>query len=295
MKRTPSTLEELVAPLSEAQFLALLRERKLTLLRGADAERYTALLNWDMLVRMIERGEHPRSLTEFRLIKESVMAPPERWLSRSQTGDGNQVDIAKVEAFMAQGFSLTLTPIEAHVPHLAALCDNIRAQLFEQIKVGVIVTTGTAAFKLHYDPEDLIILQVEGAKRWRIYGPAVSNPVIGMPQQTPPPEEGPIFDEVLRAGDFLFVPGGHWHHCENGPARSLHLGIFFQPPTGWHAIKAFTSDLLAEEMFRTPLTRFEGGADLATLEADFKSRAIETINRLKLDEFFAAWIKTRRD
>jgi ribosomal protein L16 Arg81 hydroxylase len=86
-----------------------------------------------------------------------------------------------------------------------------------------------------------------------------------------------IFDELLEAGDFLFVPGGNWHRCENGPGRSLHLGIFFQPPTAWHFIKALTSELLADETFRTPLTRIDDASDLATLEADFKERAIENI------------------
>ena len=92
---------------------------------------------------------------------------------------GEAPNIAKVEAYLAEGFNLCITRIDEHAPHLTALCDDIRARTFEQIKIGVIVTTGKiGAFKLHYDPEDLIILQVEGSKRWKIYGPAVSNPVI---------------------------------------------------------------------------------------------------------------------
>jgi hypothetical protein len=292
MLKTPSTLAELVAPLSEAEFRTLLRERRLTLLRGSNSERYGTLLNWDLLVGMIERGEHPRSLADISLSRESITVPPDRWLMKNPEGSGNKVDVAKVEAYLAHGFSLVVTRIDAYAPQLATLCDDIRSRSFEQIKVGVIVTTGRAgAFKLHYDPEDLVILQVEGSKRWKIYGPAVSHPVIGMPEQLPPPEDVPIFDEVLHPGDFLFVPGGNWHRCENGPARSLHLGIFFLPPTGWHFIKALTSELVSDEMFRTPLTRLGGALELAKLEADFKIRAIENINRLKLNEFFADWIK----
>jgi ribosomal protein L16 Arg81 hydroxylase len=294
MLKTPSTLEELVAPLSEAEFLSLLRERKLTLLRGSNADRYRNLLSWGLLVGMIERGEHPRSLADLSLSRESVTVPADRWLTKNVAGAGNKVDIAKVEAYLAQGFSLCITRIDEHAPHLTTLCDDIRSRSFEQIKVGVIVTTGKdGAFKLHYDPEDLIILQVEGSKRWKIYGPAVSHPVIGMPPQAPPPEDAPIFNEVLQPGDFLFVPGGNWHHCENGTGRSIHLVFFFLAPTGWHFIKALTSELVADEMFRTPLTRLAGAEELATMEADFKLRAIDTINRLNLHEYFADWIRAR--
>src|SRR5277367_1294598 len=164
MQSAPVTLEELVAPLSEEDFLALLRTRELTLLRGTNPNRHKALLNWDMLIGMIDRGEHPKSLVEFKLARESVMVPPEHWLVRA--GDANKVDPAKLKKFIDDGFSLIITPIDGHVPALGALRDNIRARLSEQIKVGVIVTAGSrgGAFKLHYDPEDLIILQVEGSK-----------------------------------------------------------------------------------------------------------------------------------
>jgi ribosomal protein L16 Arg81 hydroxylase len=293
MLKPPSTLEELVAPLSEAEFLSLLRERKLTLLRAAKADRYTGLLNWKLLRGMLEHGLYPKDLVHLRLSRDSVNVPLDRWFSKDSSG-GGKVDVAKVDAYLAEGFNLCITCIDECAPHLTALCNDIRARSFEQIKIGVIVTTGKfGAFKLHYDPEDLIILQVEGTKRWKIYGPAVSNPVIGMPQQEPPPEQAPIFDEVLKPGDFLFVPGGNWHRCENGPGRSLHLGFFFQPPTGWHFIKAVMSDLVADEAFRKPLTRLAGGAELAVMEADFKRRAIDAINRLNVREYFTDWIKAR--
>lgn len=292
MKSPPSTLEELVAPLAESEFLELLRTRKITLVRGSEPHRYTPLMNWAMLRGMLDRGEHPNSLVEFRLTRESVMVPPEHYLRRSRVREGNEVDPAKVDAFLAQGFSLIITPLDPYAPHLAALSADIRARLRERIKIGVVVGSGTGgALKLHYDPEDLIILQVEGSKRWRIYGPVVSNPVIGMPKPPTPREVAPIFDDVLHAGDFLFVPGGNWHHCDNGPSRSLHLGIFFAAPTAWHVVKAFTSQLLDDELFRTPLTRLDGTTDRAAMEAEFKNRAIERIRHMELDAFVSDWAK----
>jgi ribosomal protein L16 Arg81 hydroxylase len=278
--------------LTEAEFLLLLRERKLTFVREANRDGYADLLSWAALKHMIECGQHPRGIVDFRVVKESVTIPPDRWLTKNKVDGTNKVDIVKIEEFLAQGFSLVITPIEKHVPMLETLCENLRSRLPERIKVGLIVTTGTGgAFKLHYDPEDLIILQLEGTKRWQIFGPAVSNPIIDMPRKPPPPEGAPIFDEVLQPGDFLFVPAGIWHHCQSGPDRSLHLGVFFVPPTGWHAVKALTSQLLAEELFRTPLTRFEGASELEATEADLKDRLIEKIHQFKFNEFLAGWNK----
>ena len=259
-------------------------------MRGADPARFETLLTWDDLVGMIERGDHPRSLVEFRLARESVMVPPERWLVRSLADNSNKVDMAKILRFMQEGFSLIITPVDPHVPALAALGASIRSRLSEKIKVGVIVTTGSGgAFKLHYDPEDLIILQVEGSKRWQVFGPPVQHPVAGVPMQEPPPEVTPIFDEVLRAGDMLFVPGGNWHHCESGAGRSMHLGIFFTPPTGWNLMRALTQKLLAEELFVTPISRMSDPDSVAALEARVKDRAIELIKGLELRDFLDEW------
>jgi cupin superfamily protein len=286
--RTPSTLAELVAPLSEDAFLTLLRERKLTLLRGAGADRYSSLMNWKMLLQMIERGQHPSSLAEFNLVKDSQLVPPDRWLKMNPAGNGTVVDTSRILAYMAAGMSLAVGRIDPHAPHLKTLCENIRSRVHEQVRLGVIVTTGKGgAFTLHYDPEDLIILQVEGRKRWKIFGPPVVNPIVGATPAAPPPEDTLIFDDVLETGDFLFLPAGNWHRCENEAGRSVHLGIFFQPPSGLDVVKAFTSQLLSDAQLRIPLTRLDDAADFSAVEADIKSRAMERISKLDLKEFLS--------
>jgi ribosomal protein L16 Arg81 hydroxylase len=278
-----SSLDQLVAPLTRDEFLSVFRERKLTLLRDAKGARYSTWISWDAIRRLIERGEYPRGRGDFRVSKESVMIPQARW-----SKDG-KVDVGVLEECLAKGFSVIMSHIEPFVPPLGTLCADVKSRLSEVSYAGVIVTSGDdGAFKLHYDPEDLIIVQVEGTKRWQIFGPAVANPVVGMPKPAAP-KAAPVFDEVLEPGDLLFVPAGNWHHCQAGPGRSVHLGLFFVPPTGYHAVKALASELLAEEVFRTPLTRLGAPAELAAIEARIKDRLVERVRQMKLAEFPAEW------
>jgi len=294
MSDVPSNLRELVAPIAEQDFLQLMRRRELSLSRGAGISSYANVLNWDALRGLIEKGEYPRGLRDFRIVRESVNVPAEHWLTRSATDNRNRADIAKIEDFLAQGFSLVITPIDRFVPAFSVLCESLRSQLSERAKVGVIVTTGTAgAFKLHYDPEDLIILQVEGRKRWRFYGPPVFDPIDTMPKPPQPEQREPIFDEVLDPGDLLYVPGGNWHHCENEPNRSVHLGVFFIAPTPWHAIEALTKQLATEATLRQPLTRLETEAELAAIESEMKNYLSEKIGQLNLADFRDRWAKKR--
>ena len=128
-----------------------------------------------------------------------------------------KADPAKLDAFVAAGFSVVITRIEPYVPELAAICDEIKRSTGEGSFVGAIVTSGAGAgaFPTHYDPEDLLILQVEGTKRWQIFGPVVTDPLRGMPKQELK-DPVPILDEVLEPGDLLFVPAGDWHRCHSG-------------------------------------------------------------------------------
>jgi ribosomal protein L16 Arg81 hydroxylase len=168
------------------------------------------------------------------------------------------------------------------LPTLDALCSDIRARTAEKIKVGAIVTTGdSGALKYHYDKEDLILIQLEGSKRWRIYSPPVANPLRNMDvSEILEPKGHPIFDDIMRPGDFLFIPAGYCHHCDNGPDLSLHLGFFFAPPTGYHTVMDLLPELIEEEIFRVPLTRVGDAAERTALEEAIKSRLLAKLGQI---------------
>jgi hypothetical protein len=288
MSEGRSPLETIVAPLAASDVASLLRERKLKLVRGEGQARHSPLegvVGWDALLGMIKRGDYPRGRDHIRVAKESVSVPPSAWTT------GGEVDPVKLEEHLAQDYSVIVTHLERHVPLLGGVCDEIKSRLSEASYAGVIVTAGTTrAIKLHYDFEDLLIIQIEGTKRWQIYGPAVTNPVRNMPRP-PDPDKVPVLDEVLQPGDFLFVPAGNWHHCENGPGRSLHVGLFFIPATPWHAVREMAMSLLADELFRVRFTRVYDPEELAALEAEVKARLLERVNAFDLKGFADRWPK----
>jgi hypothetical protein len=164
----PSTLADLVSPLTEAEFLGLLRRRELAYRPSANGDRYAPVLGWPALRQLIEAGNYPdKRPDDFRVTKESVIVPPDRWMTK------DKVDAEKLDRLLANGFSIVVLHLDEHVPALTAVCEEIRSRTLEGCFVGAVVTcgTGAGAFKVHYDPEDLVILQVEGTKRWQIFGP----------------------------------------------------------------------------------------------------------------------------
>jgi hypothetical protein len=287
VSEAPSSLAELLSPLTVTDFLEILQRRELTYRPGSNTDRFVPLAGWAALRRILDGGGQPIERDGIRVTKESDPIPPSRWLT-----DG-KVDTAKLEACVAQGYSVVILRVEKHIPALAAICEEIKSRLGEGSMVGAITTSGTGigAFKVHYDPEDLIILQLEGTKRWQVFGPVVPDPVRRMPKQTLENPE-PLMDEVLEPGDLLFVPGGYWHHCESGLSTSVHLGIFLLPPTGWHATDELLRPLIEEALFRKRLSRLSGDGEFAAVEAEIKHRLVEKIEQLDLKEFVSRWPKS---
>jgi ribosomal protein L16 Arg81 hydroxylase len=274
-----SSLKELVSPLTEAAFFELLRARSFTFQRSSRNDRFQHLLNWNALRDIIENGIFPPS--ELRVTNKTEPVAPLFYLQNGK------VSAEKLAKLLRQGASLIVVPIDPYLPAVDALCADIRARTNEKIKAGAIVTTGdTGALKYHFDTNDLIIIQLEGSKRWRIYGPPVANPL--KKDDSLEPHGIPIFDDVMRPGDFLFLPAGYCHHCDNGPDLSLHLGIFFEPPTGYQTVadatKALLPQLIEEEIFRIPLTRLGDATNRIALEAAIKSRLIEKLGQIFLFE-----------
>ncbi|MDP1961375.1 MAG: cupin domain-containing protein [Reyranella sp.] len=261
-----ASLEDLIAPLTAPEFLELLRRRSIKFHRGSGENRYGDLLTWRSLRSMIETGAVPAEA--LRITKDAAVIPPVFYLENGKmAGD-------KLDRLLSSGASLVIATLSPHVPALEALCASIGDRTAETIVAGAIATRGDGgALAYHYDEDDLFIVQVEGSKRWRVYGPPVQNPVAGMDASSKQQGE-PVFDEVLRPGDFLFLPAGYWHQCANKRDLSLHLGIFFKPHTAYYAVKSLLAKLMTEEIFRRPLARLENSTDRTALEAEIKSRLI---------------------
>lgn len=74
----------------------------------------------------------------------------------------------------------------------------------------------------------MFIVQLDGRKRWRIYGDEKHLPlaVVANEQKPSPASLGPpLFDVEVEAGDLIYLPRGHVHEAATGPSRSAHLTV----------------------------------------------------------------------
>jgi bifunctional lysine-specific demethylase and histidyl-hydroxylase NO66 len=83
-------------------------------------------------------------------------------------------------------------------------------------------------FAPHFDDVDVYVLQVEGAKRWRVYPPLSGHALPRYSSRDFADDEigAPLRTVVLRPGDLLFLPRGTIHQADAlQDAHSMHLTV----------------------------------------------------------------------
>jgi hypothetical protein len=265
-----TSLQDLLGEWPETEFQDRLRRRELTLWRGTGPGRLAGLLSWPTLDGVLDGGGFPAK--GLRVTRRGTPLPEPFYVKEGRP------DPARIRQLLDHGASVVFSPLDGHVPAIDALVSGIRSGTRDHVRTGAIVTTGPGgAFDLHFDNEDLLIVQLDGSKRWLLHPVPVANAVRGMPTVPAPSRDEVTIDYTLEAGDMLLVPAGFWHHCENGPGRSVHLGVFFVPPSLPRAARRLQRALLADPAARAPLTRGDAaGID----ESIVRARLIDAISRM---------------
>jgi hypothetical protein len=102
----------------------------------------------------------------------------------------------------------------------------------------------------------VFVMQISGAKAWRLYGAPVETPYRGEEFQVGRHEPGEVTREfTLSAGDCVYIPRGLMHDAENvGDAPSLHITVGLITKTWADLLLESISELaLSEPDFRRSL------------------------------------------
>jgi hypothetical protein len=122
-----------------------------------------------------------------------------------------QVDLEKVDKYLREGATLVLNRADEIHDRLRHLCAEIEQVVKRSTWANVYAVWGDIpGGTVHFDPHDVIVLQVCGRKHWRVYEPSIAFPICEPPTGSGPKGD-PVWDGNLVVGDLLFVPRGWWH------------------------------------------------------------------------------------
>lgn len=151
-----------------------------------------------------------------------------------------------------RGATIRLRGVQRQWAPLQALCRDLERELGVTALANLYWTPpGTQALPAHWDGHDVLVLQIAGTKRWRVYDAPVAlptdlPPTFAFERARPPALPGsfrhwtahpapdafgpdaPAREIELHTGDLLYLPRGHGHEARTGETMSIHvtLGLY---------------------------------------------------------------------
>ena len=223
-----SWLSTLLAPVSVDEFLKNYWLRQHLLCRGAP-DRFSPLLSWTELNRILE--QHWRETFRFRLalqgrdLEPSTYADLEGFTPRIRSKD--------VTTHLRRGATLSFDAIdEVHGP-LTQLAERFEGFFRGGTKINIYAGwRALHGLDLHRDNQEIFILQLDGRKRWLLYGFSIEGVDRSELASTSVPPAGAALDQVLQPGDLLYIPRGCYHVAVPMNEPTLHLTLGVKNPRG---------------------------------------------------------------
>jgi hypothetical protein len=172
----------------------------------------------------------------FRLFRDGRPIPVSATTTARQLGpdlDTGLADLGVVYDEYSEGATIVLQALERWWPSFHRLCRQFEMALGHPTQAHAYLTPASArGAPVHYDTHDVFVLQVEGAKTWRVWEPLKRLPM-RLSEDTYEPdavaahvkEREPLIDVELGAGDSLYLPRGYVHEVRTDRMRSLHVTI----------------------------------------------------------------------
>jgi hypothetical protein len=178
-----------------------------------------------------------------------------------------RVDLPRLLTRFDQGASLVVSQFHETHPPLAHFCRGLERLFLHPVQSNIYLTPPAAqGFRTHFDTHDVLVLQVEGRKRWRVWdGERIERPTRRTPWPGNMPPVGEPHVLLLEPGDALYIPRGIMHDAATEPGeRSLHATIGFMEASWAQAIRALLDEAeLADPVLRESLPSWRiGEADL---------------------------------
>eukprot|EP00933_Yihiella_yeosuensis_P029056 TRINITY_DN22780_c0_g1_i1.p1 TRINITY_DN22780_c0_g1~~TRINITY_DN22780_c0_g1_i1.p1 ORF type:complete len:501 (-),score=101.36 TRINITY_DN22780_c0_g1_i1:235-1710(-) len=132
------------------------------------------------------------------------------------------------------GCSVIINHLDKVYQPVQQLCQELREELLHVFVNMYLTPPQSQAVAPHADDRDVIVIQVSGSKKWKVYAdPPVPFPYpseqVGKSDAYPVPEhtlDKPLMEVTLHEGDVLYMPRGFVHEAfTSEDEASLHLTL----------------------------------------------------------------------
>lgn len=291
------TFADIVSPdgpdsIPESAFVKHFCAKQVLHIAQNDRARFEHLLSWQRINEILSLNLLDRD--RLRITRDGRDIPPS--LYREEDAERDPVVSSKLHELLKQNASVVMNGAQFLSPGVLRIARQMEMALNQKVNVNGYMTFGPGgAFAVHYDPHDVLVLQVYGTKHWFIYEDPEPSPTLYEKARAKKPEDRPVaFETILQPGDALYVPRGFYHRAAVTDTNSVHLTFGMMAPRGLDFVDWVRSELQKEVMFREDILTLRGPEAVAQQEQALKARLCEIINGAPLCDYLDSWQRSRK-
>jgi hypothetical protein len=207
-----------------------------------------------------------------------------------------------VAAYLDAGYPIIWNAARGITPEIDRVCADLGTALQAHVWPNVYATgTAGAPLSMHFDPHEVLVVQCEGEKEWRISSLRANRPLdVDEMRSTCNQAVEATREQALanismtftvKPGDVIYIPRGRFHVATTPRGRSLHVTFAIRQLAGYDLAVALGRLALADPLLRDylplPLTDSDGTRAQVCL-AEFKGRLKELLDGPNFDQTLAA-------
>ncbi len=168
----------------------------------------------------------------------------------------DQLVIGELHRLMDEGVTAVLEAVNELAPPVEKFTERMGGTLGARSSANAYVSFGhTSGFGRHNDDHDVIVIQIDGRKKWTFFESPHGHRHARVTETSGPEELKPGETITVSRGDILFIPKGTWHDVISIGERSLHLTISLVYPT----VSDFIAWGMQQDRFGIPFTDIRPG------------------------------------
>jgi ribosomal protein L16 Arg81 hydroxylase len=148
-----------------------------------------------------------------------------------ERGPDGRPDMSAIYRAYGKGWTIVVHNLQKRYTPVARLAADISSEIGHNIHVNLYCTpSDSRGLRAHADSHDVIMLQLEGRKSWRIFAPQYLLPLAEQVTAVNHDELGdPVLEATTEPGQILYLPRGYIHEAARTEAPSMHLTIGISP------------------------------------------------------------------
>jgi bifunctional lysine-specific demethylase and histidyl-hydroxylase MINA len=229
------TLGQFLSPVTLDEFLDNMLTGGFRKIDGSEAHARTRLLGPEPQQALLQAFQLAPKLT---FHSANPLGPPPSLESVADADDFRK----RIGQFHARNYSVRFPELRPLSPSLEYFARALEMLLHQPVTASAFWSRGGMRAPVHSDDHDLLVVQLQGVKRWYVSSgpPELANRWKSMPGDPPTLGEHAVIE--VRVGDLMYLPRGTFHSVDSD-AESLHLSIGFTPLTLRDALIAVVQQL----------------------------------------------------